>query len=186
MEQLGLFNNKKKNNYSNKTYLQFTSSLVNASTTENIEQKVADYLGLDVFSDFIHRIKWLGLFDDEQITLNTGSNLDILLNRMLKKMVYAKGEKDMIIVHIEIIALFEDGRKEKLIATMVSKGNPEGDTAMSRVVALPTAISSRLIVDGKLKAKGLRMPPNLPELYTPVLEELKEHGLEFKTKRIRL
>jgi len=66
------------------------------------------------------------------------------------------------------------------------KGNPDGETAMSRAVALPNAISSRLIVDGKINAKGLRMPPNLPELYKPALNELKEHGFEFKTKRIRL
>lgn len=35
-------------------------------------------------------------------------------------------------------------------------------------------------------AKGLRMPPNLPELYKPALEELKEYGYEFSTKRIKL
>jgi len=30
------------------------------------------------------------------------------------------------------------------------------------------------------------MPPNLPELYKPALEELKELGFEFSTKRIVL
>lgn len=30
------------------------------------------------------------------------------------------------------------------------------------------------------------MPPNLPELYKPALEELKEYGYEFSTKRIKL
>ena len=131
-------------------------------------------------------MKWLGLFDNELIPLDKGSNLDVLLNRMLKKMVYAKGEKDMIILHIEIIAEFDNKIKEKRIATMVVKGDPHGDTAMSRTVALPTAISSRLIVDGKIKAKGLRMPPNMPELYKLALEELKEYGFEFTTKRIKL
>ena len=42
--------------------------------------------------------------------------------------------------------------------------NHATNSAMSRAVALSTAISSRLIVDGKIKAKGLRMPPTLPEL----------------------
>jgi len=186
MEELGLFNNQETNDINNKTFLQFTSSLVNGTSEENIEEKIADYLNLDINSDFIHRMKWLGLLDNELIPLDKGSNLDVLLNRMLKKMVYAKGEKDMIILHIEIIAEFEDGIKEKRIATMIVKGDPHGYTAMSRVVALPTAISSRMIVDGKIKAKGLRMPPNMPELYKPVLEELKEYGLEFTTKRIRL
>jgi saccharopine dehydrogenase-like NADP-dependent oxidoreductase len=131
-------------------------------------------------------MKWLGLFDKELIPFDKGTNLDLLLNRMLKKMVYTQGEKDMIILHIEIIAEFDGGIKEKMIATMNVKGDPDGETAMSRAVALPTAISSRLIVEGKIKAKGLRMPPNLPELYKPALEELKEYGFEFTTKRIKL
>jgi len=186
MKELGLFDNEKISNFNNKSFLQFTSSLVNGSSGDNIEKNVADCLDLDINSDFIHRIKWLGLFDNELIPFDKGTNLDVLLNRMLKKMDYAPGEKDMIILHVEIIAEFEGGVKEKLIATMNVKGDPDGKSAMSRAVALPTAISSRLIVEGKIKAKGLRMPPNLPELYKPALEELKEHGYEFKTKRIRL
>lgn len=58
--------------------------------------------------------------------------------------------------------------------------------AAQTAAALPTAISSRLIVEGVIKAKGLRMPPNLPEFYKPALEELKEYGYKFSTKRIRL
>ena len=186
MEELGLFNNEKINSFKNKTFLQFISSIVNGGSGENIEDDVADHLGLDKNADFLHRMKWLGLFDKELIPFDKGSNLDVLLNRMLKKMVYTQGEKDMIIIHIEIIAEFDGGIKEKRIATMNVKGDPDGETAMSRAVALPTAISSRLIVDGIIKAKGLRMPPNLPELYKPALEELKEYGFEFTTKRIRL
>lgn len=186
MMELGLFDNEKPNSFNNKTFLQFTCSLINRSSGENIEKNVADHLDIDINSDFIHRMKWLGLFDKELIPFDKGTNLDLLLNRMLKKMVYTRGEKDMIILHIEIIAEFAGGNKEKLIATMNVKGDPDGETAMSRAVALPTAISSRLIVEGKIKAKGLRMPPNLPELYKPALEELKEYGFEFTTKRIKL
>ncbi|MEA3445787.1 MAG: saccharopine dehydrogenase C-terminal domain-containing protein [Bacteroidota bacterium] len=186
LKELGLFENEKSNNFKNKTFLQFTSSLIDRASGENIQKHVANYLKLDVNSDFIHRIKWLGFFDSEPIPLDDGTNLDVLLNRMLEKMAYAPGEIDMIILHIEIIAEFNGGIKEKRIATMIVRGDPTGETAMSRAVALPTAISSRLIVDEKIKAIGLRMPPNLPELYRPVLDELKEHGYEFTTKRIRL
>ena len=186
MKELGLFENEKTNKFNNQTFLQFTSSLVDRSSGEQIEEKVANHLGLDKNSDFVHRMKWLGLFEEEPIPFDKGTNLDLLLDRMLKKMAYTKGEKDMIILHIEIIAEFDGGLKEKRIATMIVKGNPDGETAMSRAVALSTAISSRLIVDGKIKAKGLRMPPNLPELYKPALEELKEFGFEFSTKSIVL
>jgi len=186
LEEMGLFDNEKTLDFTNKTLLEFTRDLFKGGSGKNIEEIVANQLGLDINSDFIHRIKWLGLFDSDPIPFDQGTNLDILLNRMLKKMVYAPGEKDMIMLHIEIIAEFEEARKEKWTATMVVKGDPKGETAMSRAVALPTAISSRLIVDGKINAKGLRMPPNLPELYNPALKELKEYGFEFKIKRIKL
>jgi saccharopine dehydrogenase-like NADP-dependent oxidoreductase len=186
MEELGLFNNENINRINNKTFLQFTSSLVNSGSGENIEENVANHLGLDINADFIHRMKWLGLFDNERIPFDKGSNLDVLLNRMLKKMVYAQGETDMTIIHIEIIAEFDGGIREKMMATMSVNGDPDGETAMSRAVALPTAISARLIVDGIIKAKGIRIPPNLPELYKPALEELEEFGFKFSTKRIKL
>ncbi len=186
MGALGLFDSEKVNNLNDKTFLQFTASLINTNSIENIEKDVANYLKTDSKSDIIHRLKWLGLFDNKTIPLKKGTNLDVLLNRMLEKMKYAPGEKDMIILHIEIIAEFDGGKKEKRIATMVVKGDPEGETAMSRAVALPTAISTRLVVDGVIKAIGLKMPPNLPELYKPVLEELKKFGFEFSIKKICL
>jgi saccharopine dehydrogenase-like NADP-dependent oxidoreductase len=186
MEALGLFDNENVNNLENKTFRQFTASLINSDSSQSIEESLSKYLKIDSNADIIHRLKWLGLFDDAQIPLDKGTNLDVLLNRMLEKMLYAPGEKDMIILHIEIIAEFDNGKKEKRIATMVVKGDPEGETAMSRAVALPTAIATRLVVDGVIKATGLKMPPNLPELYKPALEELKEFGFEFSTKRIKL
>ena len=186
LKELGLFDNDKTHNLNNKTFSQFTRSLVKQGSEENIEKSVADHLGLDINSDFLHRIKWLGLLDDELIPFDKGTNLDVLMDRMLTKMVYAPGEKDMIILHIEIIAEFDGGIIEKRTATMNVKGDPDGDTAMSRAVALPVAIATRLIVDGNIKAKGLRMPPNLPELHKPALEELEEFGYKFSTKRIKL
>ena len=186
LEALGLFKNETKNKLQNKTFRQFTAELANSDTADNLEQSIADYLKLDINSDIIHRIKWLGLLEDKQIPMNEGSNLDVLLNLMLDKMKYSDGEMDMIILHIEIIAEFKNGRKEKRIATMVVKGDPCGETAMSRAVALPTAISAGLIVEGKIKATGLKMPPNLPQLYKPALEELKKFGFEFILKNIKI
>ncbi|NQV02473.1 MAG: saccharopine dehydrogenase, partial [Bacteroidia bacterium] len=114
------------------------------------------------------------------------THLDVLLSRMLKRMIYTPGEKDMIILYIEVIAEFEPGRKEKRTATMVVKGDPGGETAMSRAVALPTAIAARLVAEKKIVATGFRMPPNLPELYQPALEELAKYGFRFTTKTIKL
>ena len=40
---------------------------------------------------------------------------------------------------------------ERTLATMVEYGVPSGDTAMARTVALPAAIMTRLILNGKVE-----------------------------------
>ncbi|MBT3207159.1 MAG: saccharopine dehydrogenase [Bacteroidetes bacterium] len=182
--ELGFLDKEKVHDFSNVTYRQLMSTLIGNDSTKDLELNVAKYLNVYDNADIIHRLKWLGLFDDRTIDLKEGTKIDVLLDRMIKRMGYEPHESDMIILHIEVIAEFEDGRKEKRLATMVKKGIPYGDSAMSRAVALPAAISARLILEGKIKATGLRMPPNLPELYKPVLEELETFGYTFKRQSI--
>ena len=103
---------------------------------------------------------------------------------MLKKMEYEPYEKDMIIVHNEMLVDFPD-RKEKRISSMVVEGIPYGDSAMSRAVSLPPAIAVRLIIEGKIKGKGVCMP-SAKEMYEPILEEMETFGFSFKKETIIL
>jgi saccharopine dehydrogenase-like NADP-dependent oxidoreductase len=183
---LGLLKNDQIKTLEGKTYRQFTTALINEESPDNLEHKLGHYLNVDFNADIINRLKWLGFFDDKPIAIKKGTNLDVLLDLMLKKMSYKPHEKDMIILHIDVLAEFPGGRREKRLATMVVEGIPHGASAMSRAVALPPAISAKLIVEGKIKATGVLMPPTLPELYKPVLDELKTFGFEFKCKTIKL
>ncbi|MEA2114734.1 MAG: saccharopine dehydrogenase C-terminal domain-containing protein [Thermodesulfobacteriota bacterium] len=56
---------------------------------------------------------------------------------------------------------------------------------MSRAVSLSAAIASKLIIEGKIKAKGVQRP-TLPEFYQPVLKEMGEFGYHFVHNRIKL
>jgi saccharopine dehydrogenase-like NADP-dependent oxidoreductase len=181
--EIGLFDTKEIKNFENVTYRQFTTSLLGsdpAQIKEKIEEKLAEFLHLDINADFIHRLKWLGLFEDSPINIKKGTRLDVLAERMLEKMSYKPHEKDMIIVHIEIIAQFPGKPKEKRMATMIKEGIPYGDSAMSRAVGLPAAIGARMILEGQITATGAHMPPTLPYLYPLILEELAKFGFVFK------
>ena len=186
MRALGLFENDKVGSFEGKTYRQFTASLINAESSDDLSHKLGHYLKVDHNADIMHRLKWLGLLEDESIDITEGTNLDVLLGLMLKKMSYKPHEKDMIILHIDVLAEFPGGRREKRLATMVVEGIPKGDSAMSRAVALPAAISAKLIIEGKVKATGVLMPPTFPELYKPVLDELSDFGFKFKRETIVL
>ena len=185
IKELGFFDSKETRRYGGMTYRQLTASLIGA-TANDLENKVARYLNVFENADIIHRLKWLGLLDDRPINIREGSPLDVLLDRMLEKMTYKSGERDMIIIHIEATAEFPSGKKTRRTATMKVEGDALENSAMSRAVALPAAIAAKLILTGKITGIGCKMPPTLPQLYKPVLEELELHGYAFKRKTVEI
>ncbi len=183
---LGLFDSEEQLNYEGKTYRQLLGSLVNSSSNGDLEKSVAKHLNLNGNLDFIHKLKWLGLFEDKKISLKSGSRQDVLIDIMLEKMSYLPHEKDMIILYVEAIASFPGRGREKRTATMHVEGIPYGDSAMSRAVALPAAIATRLALEGKVRASGTHIPTTLPELYKPLLKELANYGFYFKKRTYKL
>ena len=146
--------------------------------------KFAKSLNMEINDDFIKKLDWLGLFDNIQISINRGTNSNLLVDLMLKKMAYESYEKDMIIVHNEMIVEFPN-KKEKRISSMLNEGIPNGDSAMSRAVSLPPAIATKLILEGKITSKGVCMP-STKEMYEPILDEMETFGFSFKKETIIL
>ncbi len=177
-KDLGLFQVDDGRDLSSLTYGQWIAGLLGAPGSKDVRQVAADHLGEKRRSDLLDRYEWLGLFEDAPIAIKKGSSVDVLVDLMLRKMVYADHEKDMIIVHNDIVAEF-DNRIERRVATMRVDGRPFGHSAMSRAVSLPAAIASRLIIEGAIRQKGVVMPTS-PEIYKPVLTELVEHDYRFE------
>ena len=61
---------------------------------------------------------------------------------------------------------------------MVVKGEDKTYTAMAKTVGLPMAIACKLILQNKIKAKGVQIPITA-EFYKPILAELAKNGIEF-------
>ncbi|MFC1679841.1 saccharopine dehydrogenase C-terminal domain-containing protein [Elusimicrobiota bacterium] len=183
---LDLLNDRDKFDLEGWTRRRFTASLIDRDPTADLEHEIARHLKIDGNADMINRLRWLGFFEDRPLPIQQGSRLDVLVALMLLKMQYAPGETDMTIIHVETIAEFYD-RREMRTATMVAHGTPYGESAMSRAVGLPPAIATRLIFEGRIKAKGVHMPPTLPDLHEPFLKELADHGFTFRrqTKQLK-
>ncbi len=182
--KIKLIENTEEKNFENTTYSQFIAELIGSSTTEDLKMKFSKAFSMEINDDFIKKLDWLGIFDDVKISINSGTNSNLLVDLMLKKMSYEPHERDMIIVHNEMIVEFPD-RKEKRISSMVDEGIPNGDTAMSRAVSLPPAIAAKLILEGKITRKGVCMPTT-KEMYEPILEEMETFGFVFKKETIVL
>ena len=184
LKKLDLLDDSKKVNFKNKTYAKYADSLAGIISSGDAVRDIADFLEIEINDDFMKRLKWLGLFENKRIPLEIGTNADLLIGLMLEKMRYKPHEKDMTIVHVDVVAQFGK-KRERRVSTMMLEGIPHGDSAMSRSVSLPAGVASKLIVQGKIKTKGVLIPC-LPEIYIPVLEELEGLGIKFRRKKISL
>jgi saccharopine dehydrogenase (NADP+, L-glutamate forming) len=69
---------------------------------------------------------------------------------------------------------------------MKLQGEDSQDTAMSKTVGLPLGIFVKLVLEGKISARGVQIPV-MREVYEPVLRELEEdYSVVFNEKLIEL
>lgn len=155
------------------TYAKYTASLLKALPTGDIRNDLATQLDIDATSPILDRFEWLGLFADDPIA-TTGKEttpLDVLSDRMLERMPYGPGERDMIVLCHYFMANFPDGPGERITSTMIDYGQPNGDSSMARTVSLPAAIGANLILKGEFMLPGVHIPVT-KNIYNPVLDEL--------------
>ena len=126
-----LIENTEEKSFIDTTYRQYVADLIGSSTTDNIKGEFAIALGLKINDMFVEKLDWLGLFDDVQVSITKGTNSNLLVDLMLKKLSYEPHEKDMIIVHNEVIAEFPD-RRERQVSSMLVEGIPHGGTQKQR------------------------------------------------------
>ena len=158
------------------TYGDLTSRLIGARSTDDLKVSVASHLGQTVDGPEIGCMEWIGLFSDDPLP-GEKAPVDILTARMLDKMSYAEGERDMLVLQHTFIATYPD-RTERITSTMVDFGIPGGDSSMNRTVGLPAAVGARFILEGRFTTPGVIVPV-MPDFYEPALEELQRLGISF-------
>ena len=61
---------------------------------------------------------------------------------------------------------------------MIYTGKEKTHTAMTITAGLPAAIAARLILQNKIKERGVIIPV-YEDIYNPALKELEEYGITF-------
>jgi len=164
------------------TFRDFVARLIGKAGVPDLKAALGEKLRLQPDSEILDRLEWLGLLSGERLSLERGSALDVLEVLMLQKLQYAPGERDMIILQHEFLAADARGRKERITSTLIDYGKPGGDSSMARTVGLPAAIGTRLILEGKIRRRGICLPVH-PEFYKPILDDLEAQGIVFKEER---
>ncbi|UCG43893.1 MAG: saccharopine dehydrogenase NADP-binding domain-containing protein [candidate division WOR-3 bacterium] len=176
---LGLLDDRERNDLQGLTVQAWMLSYVPGEG--DLRQNTAARLGLERDSAAVSNMAWLGMFGDEPVGIEKGSNLDIIAKLMLDRMSYKPGERDMIVLHHDFTAELPGRPEQHITSTLVDYGRPEGDSAMARTVSLPAAVAVKLALQGGVGLTGVHIPV-VPELYQPVLSELESMGVVFKER----
>ena len=179
--QLGMTDDSyKMENSEQLTFRQFLNSFLPFHPTWSLEEKLANFLGVSANADMMHKLQWLGVFKNTPIGMPHATPAQILQKLLEEKWKLSENDKDMVVM----LHRFEyelKGKKYCLESSMVLEGENTVDTAMAQTVGLPLGIGAKLILQDRIKLKGVQLPVS-PEIYEPILAELQSFGVKFKEK----
>jgi len=167
------------------SYYELIDAYVSNYSGSTIRERVARLLGKSSQDPVMDQLEWLGLFRRNKIKTDYATPARILENLLREKWALQPEDKDMIIMQHEVT--YEKNGKELVrISSMKLIGNNASDTAMSRTVGLPLGIFVKLVMQGRISARGVHIPV-MREVYEPVLQELEENfGIEFQEQTLEL
>lgn len=179
--KLGFFDNKRFIENIDCSIREFLAKyLLKTKKDDDIEPLLIKRLNLEKSSVILKKFEWLGLFEDQKLNLKSGTPMDVLAHLMLDRMSYQRDERDMLVMHHDIIADFK-GNKQQITSTMFETGDKGGESAMAKTVGLPAAIGAKMILDGEISLKGVLRPLS-KDIYEPVLKELENKGITMVEK----
>ncbi|KAF0852789.1 mitochondrial lysine biosynthesis saccharopine dehydrogenase [Andalucia godoyi] len=163
-------------------------SSLRAAVEAKVQERFAGSQGR--VKDALNGLQWFGVFlETTKVDLATRSPIDSLTSLLNAKLVYGKGERDLVILTHEFTYQLPDQPrshgatgKQRKTSTLVLYGDPIGShralTAMARCVGIPCAIATHLVLDGVITRTGV-CGPMTPDLYKPLLASLAQNGIHL-------
>lgn len=166
-------------NSENLTYAEIVEALIPAHIEgKSVRAKLAKLCSLNESDASMEMIAYTGVFEEQKTGLANATPAQILQQVLEKKWVLKEGDKDMIVMQHQFEYTIA-GQLGKIVSTLVVKGTDTTQTAMAKTVGLPVGIAARLILQGKIKLKGVQIPVH-KEIYAPILAELSGCGVKFE------
>lgn len=129
----------------------------------------------------LRQFDYLELNSVELLPHHITCSADILQYRLEQKLKLHTADKDMIVMLHEIDYVLNEAN-HAIKSSLIVKGEDHLRTAMAKTVGLPLGIAAKLILEEKIKLKGLHIPTH-KEIYEPVLVELAENEIVFSEVR---
>ncbi len=159
------------------TYADWINSYLPKGTKGNTEQRLSAFLGEQETSALMQKIKWTGILENETIKIPKATPAGILQELLERKWKLKEDDIDMIVmVHKFVYEMA--GLKKEIHSALIVKGENAMHTAMAKTVGLPMGIAVKLLLQNRIKERGVVVPTE-KEIYEPVLKELGTYGINF-------
>lgn len=143
---------------------------------EPVADAVVRYTGIAAKGPEMECLRWSGFFDNEPIGLTSGTPAQILEHILMKRWSLNSEDLDLVVM-LHRFSYGAGGREHNLQVSM-SKTGTTRHTAMATTVGLPLGVAARLLLEGRLSARGVVIPVKR-ELYAPILHELANREITF-------
>ncbi len=94
------------------------------------------------------------------------------------KLRFEDNERDMVLMHHNIEAAFDDGKKETHLSSLQLYGDDKM-SAMCKTVGYTAAVGTDLLLSGGLEHRKGILIPTTKDIYDPCLDALEKEGLVF-------
>lgn len=165
------------------SYREFTNLFLPYSLTDSVELKLRHYLKIDQDDIMWGKLLEIKIFNNDKIIpISNATPAQILQFILEDNWRLAEEDKDMIVMYHKFGYELK-GKRHQIDANMVVLGETRTHTAMAKTVGLPVAMATLLILNEKINIPGVQIPIK-KEIYTPILEELKDYGIIFKEHEV--
>ena len=109
----------------------------------------------------ISKFRDLGLFSDAPISPR-GSIMRTLSALLEEKCQFLPDEVDIVLLQHTFEISWADGRTETRTSSLEAYGEPNGYSAMAKLVGVPCGMAVQFLLEGKLSEPGVRQPYDEP------------------------
>lgn len=164
------------------SYREYVNLFLPYSPTDSIELKLRHSLKIDQDDLIWKKLKEIDLFNGKKyLEIKNATPAQALQKILMEKWTLAKEDKDMIVMYHKF-GYELNGKNYQIDSSMVTIGEDQTYTAMSKTVGLPVAIATLQILNKKITTPGVLRPID-KEIYKPILEELETYGVQFNEEK---
>jgi len=169
-------------NSENLTYSEFVNLFLPYSPTDSVALKLRHNLKIDQDDLIWEKLEELDIFNKEKtIGIKDATPAKALQKILMDKWTLKEDDKDMIVMYHKF-GYELDGKSYQIDSSMVTIGEDQTYTAMSKTVGLPVAIASLKILNKEITTPGV-LRPIAKEVYEPILKELETYGVYFTEEK---